>query len=268
MAEADKDKDGTADEPNTDDVTEIATILNGEELTLGAREEHPNNDGELLMTLLMPKTLPESLQELWTHQRLDPKLRVIIQLLEHGNRENLGYGRKIIQNLKEAARKLDEGARDLKTPEARTNQIVDLTTDDKDGGTDNTTTEDKKSAKAKKTTQTTTHHQSRRKADEKVQQRYNLRQGILYSRATDRTNGDAKWLLVIPHALRRRFLEYFHDGSIEGHLDFTKTMSAMRRRVTWDTMSVDLKNYVKNCACQHLRTRKRRGQERGRSDRQ
>ena len=52
---------------------------------------------------------------------------------------------------------------------------------------------------------------------------------------------------VIPHCLRVKVLEEFHDSPISGHLGVKRTKLRIKSRAFWSGMSKDIHEYVKTC---------------------
>lgn len=81
-------------------------------------------------------------------------------------------------------------------------------------------------------------------------EKFQLLHGVLY-RQNYNPNG-SKWVPVVPHPLRRRILEEYHDAATAGHLGFAKTYERIRSRYFWPGLSTTVAKYVSSCtSCQH-----------------
>lgn len=80
-------------------------------------------------------------------------------------------------------------------------------------------------------------------------QHFEMREGLLYRR--DFFPEGHRWLLVIPHYLRKEILSALHDDPRAGHMGFHKTYVRVRQRFFWPRLYRPVNSYVKSClSCQ------------------
>lgn len=75
---------------------------------------------------------------------------------------------------------------------------------------------------------------------------YEIKEGLLYRN----TN-----LLITGRKLKDQLIKEAHEIPISGHLGTQKTLSQLKRHVTWNNMETDIKEYVKHCeTCQRIKS--------------
>lgn len=75
--------------------------------------------------------------------------------------------------------------------------------------------------------------------------RLKLRQGVLFRRIFDPKDGEEVWQVVVPEPLQREVYEGQHEHG--GHFGGRSTLTRMRRKYYWPTMSVDVLDWVRQC---------------------
>ena len=62
--------------------------------------------------------------------------------------------------------------------------------------------------------------------------------------------------LVVPHALRNKFMEELHDAPYSGHRGVTKTVDLVQKTGWWPKMRAAVQHHVRTCAvCQAMKSR-------------
>lgn len=65
----------------------------------------------------------------------------------------------------------------------------------------------------------------------------------------------AKYLLVVPSALRPELLQALHDDPTAGHLGVSRTLARIQERYYWPRLTTDVTRYVRTCRdCQRRKT--------------
>ena len=84
--------------------------------------------------------------------------------------------------------------------------------------------------------------------------KYKLENGILYIRKQDKNDNIVKyWRIVVPNdrEIRNRILEEIHSAPYAGHPGFNKTMEKINRHFYWESISLDVRNFIVSCpVCQ------------------
>lgn len=74
-----------------------------------------------------------------------------------------------------------------------------------------------------------------------------VRDGVLVKRWESNDGKEFKWLLVLPHALRKKVLDTLHSSKTAGHLGREKTLPKVREKFYWFGLSADVRSYVRKC---------------------
>ena len=90
--------------------------------------------------------------------------------------------------------------------------------------------------------------ESKRTEKEKTRNRfYHIGQNGFMVKKTIVENEKTRTALLIPHPMRFKVMELFHNGELMGHLGRNKTYFKMLRYVWWPGMFRDLKNFIRTC---------------------
>ena len=85
-----------------------------------------------------------------------------------------------------------------------------------------------------------------------------MRDSILYKAATKANKNPVNvdhLLLVVPESMKSEILRVNNGEPMSGHFDYKKTLSRIRDRYYWPTLSHDVLNYCASCLdCQTLKS--------------
>lgn len=85
--------------------------------------------------------------------------------------------------------------------------------------------------------------------DERRASRFCVRDGLLYKKNYGAVG--CSLLLVVPHSLRNRVLNFTHDDLTSGHLGLARTLHRTKQRFYWPNMHKTTEHYVATCTqCQ------------------
>ena len=62
------------------------------------------------------------------------------------------------------------------------------------------------------------------------------------------SNGDIRWLIVIPSSLKNKCLELAHDNPVSGHMGRDKTLQKLLQSGYWHSIRKDSDTYVESCS--------------------